>query len=180
VNDEWSLVLRPEPRSASMGSVRVANQAGATPKRMPVTSARTERKAEHRERRSRADRQEVGVRESQIEQQLRRAHGDDETRDAARHREQHAFDERLGDDLAPRRADGEAHGRLTTTRDRAREQEVRDVGARDQQHETADAQQDLQARPYSSFMMPTPAPAGTTAIVCFGSMRMTSGIQLEG
>jgi hypothetical protein len=33
---------------------------------------------------------------------------------------------------------------LTTTRDRAREQEVRDVGARDQEHETADAQQDLQ------------------------------------
>jgi hypothetical protein len=60
-----------------------------------------ERKAEHRQRRARADRQEVGVRERQIEQQLRRAHGDDETGDTAGHRKQHALDERLGDDLAP-------------------------------------------------------------------------------
>ena len=35
-------------------------------------------------------------------------------------------------------------------------------------------------RPYSSFITATPAPAGTTVINCFGSMRITSGIQLAG
>ena len=35
-------------------------------------------------------------------------------------------------------------------------------------------------RPYCSFITPTPAPAGTIAIVCFGSRRSTSGIQFAG
>src|SRR5437764_718001 len=32
----------------------------------------------------------------------------------------------------------------------------------------------------SNFITPTPAPAGTTSMTCFGSSRTTSGIQLEG
>ena len=35
-------------------------------------------------------------------------------------------------------------------------------------------------RPYCSFMMPTPAPAGTTVMTCCGSDWMTSGIQFAG
>ena len=35
-------------------------------------------------------------------------------------------------------------------------------------------------RPYCSFITPTPAPAGTTAITCCGSAWMTSGIQFAG
>ena len=35
-------------------------------------------------------------------------------------------------------------------------------------------------RPYCSFMTPTPAPAGTIAIVCFGSAAMMSDIQFAG
>ena len=67
--------------------------------------------------------------------------------DAAGEREQHALDQRLRDDLPPRRADRQAHRGLAAARDRAREQQVGDVGARDQQHEPAHAEQDLQAAP---------------------------------
>ena len=35
-------------------------------------------------------------------------------------------------------------------------------------------------RPYCSFMTPTPAPAGTTLMTCFGSTGSTSGIQFAG
>ena len=41
-------MLRPEPRSASTGSVRVANQAGAAPKIIPVNRATTKAKARTR------------------------------------------------------------------------------------------------------------------------------------
>ena len=34
-------MLRPDPRNASAGSVRVANHAGAAPKMIPVSSANT-------------------------------------------------------------------------------------------------------------------------------------------
>ena len=44
-----------------------------------------------------------------------------------------------------RRADRQPHRRLRPARHRAREQQVGDVGARDQQHQAADAEQDLQA-----------------------------------
>ena len=36
---EWSPVLRPAPRNASTGWVRVANHAGAAPKMIPVNRA---------------------------------------------------------------------------------------------------------------------------------------------
>ena len=59
--------------------------------------------------------------------------------------EQDALDERLRDDLPARCADGEAHGRLRAARDRAGEQQVRDIRTRDEQHDTAHRQEDLQA-----------------------------------
>ena len=49
------------------------------------------------------------------------------------------------DDLPPRGADGETHGDLPAPRHGAREQQVRDVRAGNQQHEPADDEQDLQA-----------------------------------
>jgi hypothetical protein len=53
----------------------------------------------------------------------------------AQHREQHALGEELADDAPPGRAHGEAHAQLADARVRAREQQVRDVRAGDQQHE---------------------------------------------
>ena len=47
--------------------------------------------------------------------------------------------------MAGRCADGEAHGGLAATGDRASEQQVRDIGAGDQQHDAANGQQDLEA-----------------------------------
>ena len=44
-NEARSPAVRPEPRSASIGSVRVATQAGAAPKSSPVSSARPLAKA---------------------------------------------------------------------------------------------------------------------------------------
>ena len=104
-----------------------------------------ERKRENNQRRRGADREEVCVRECQREEQSGGAHRDEQSGDAARDREQHALDERLRHDLPPRRADGETHRGLRAARHRAREQEVRDIRARDEQDEPAHSEQDLQA-----------------------------------
>ena len=87
----------------------------------------------------------VDDREREREQQPRGAHRDDEARDAAADGEQDAFDERLRDDLRSRRADGHPQRGLRPSRDRAREQQVRDVRAGDEQHEPAHRHQHLQA-----------------------------------
>ena len=96
------------PRSASTGSVRVANQAGAAPKMMPVSSATPKAKASTSSDGRVLIGRNVRLREGQREQQPRGAHGDQQPRDAAGDREQHAFDERLRDDLprASRRSPG--------------------------------------------------------------------------
>ena len=50
-------------------------------------------------------------------------------------REQHAFGQQLPDDARARRADGDAHRHLAAAGASACEQQVRDVGARDEQHD---------------------------------------------
>ena len=71
--------------------------------------------------------------------------GDGESDDAAGDGEEDALDQRLRDDLPARRADRQPQRRLAAPRDRAREQQVGDVGAGDQQHQSAHAEQDAQA-----------------------------------
>ena len=88
-------MLRPDPRSASIGSVRVASHAGTAPKTMPVTSARPKANASTSGDGERADRQECGAREREREQQPRGADGDQQPGDAAGDREQDALDQRL-------------------------------------------------------------------------------------
>ena len=61
--------------------------------------------------------------------------------------EQHALHQRLGHDLLSRRAQGQPHGGRSAARHRAGQQQVRHVGAGDEQHERAHGQQDLQAAP---------------------------------
>ena len=104
-----------------------------------------ERERQHQRRRAGADGKKCRDGEGEREQEPRGAHRDDEAHDAAADGQQDAFDERLRDDLRSRRADRHPYCRLRPPRDRSREQQVRDVGAGDQQHEPAHGHQQLQA-----------------------------------
>ena len=53
--------------------------------------------------------------------------------------------------MAGRCTDGEADGGLAAAVDRASQQQIRDIGAGDQQHDAADGQQDLKAATVSFF-----------------------------
>jgi hypothetical protein len=65
--------------------------------------------------------------------------------DAAGDGEEDALDERLGDNLAPRRADRQPQRGLAAARDRARQQQVGDVGTRKEEDQPAHAEKNLQA-----------------------------------
>ena len=138
-------MLRPAPRSASIGLVRVANHAGAAPNRMPVTSASVNANARTAGAGVVSIGRNVDPGERERQQQARRADRDDEAGDAAGDREEDALDQRLRHDLPARRADREPDRRLRPPRHGAREQQVGDVGARDEQHQPAHAEKNLQA-----------------------------------
>ena len=59
----------------------------------------------------------------------------DEAEDASGEGQQHALGQQLPDDAAAARADRGTNGDLTPSARRAHQQQVRDVGAGDQQHE---------------------------------------------
>ena len=146
-NEARSPAVRPEPRSASIGSVRVANHAGAVPKSSPVTSARLVAKASTSGDGVVSIGSEARAGERQRQQEPGGAHRHDQTGQGTSDREQDAFDERLGDDLAARGSHGQAYRGLAAARHRAGQQQVGDVGAGDQQHQRADRHQDAQAAP---------------------------------
>ena len=128
-------MLRPAPRSASIGSVRVANHAGAAPNTMPGDEREAERERQHHRRR----RVSIGrnVAPAKASASSRRAAPTATTSPAiaAGDGEQDALDERLRHDLPARCAHREPDGRLAAPRDGAREQQIRDVGAGDEQHQ---------------------------------------------
>ena len=62
-------------------------------------------------------------------------------------RREHALDQELADDPAARGPEGEAHRDLLAAGGETGEQQVGDVGARDEQHETDRGQQHQQGRP---------------------------------
>jgi hypothetical protein len=82
----------------------------------------------------------------QRQHQVQRPAGDEQAGDAAERREQARLGEELRDQLPPRRAEREADGHLARAGRGASEQQVRNVRARDQQHECRDAQQQHQRR----------------------------------
>ena len=138
-NDERSPVLRPAPRSASIGSVRVANQAGAAPKTMPVTSARPNANAstsgDGLTCRSAGT---CAPREREREQQSRGADGDERVRRCPPATARRTLSTSACVTICRRDAPIARRTRgLAAPRDRAREQQVRDVGAGDEQHEPA-------------------------------------------
>ena len=150
-------MLRPAPRSASIGSVRVANHAGAAPNTIPVTSASANANASTIGDGLVSIGRKLAPGERERQQQARRADRDGESDDAAGDGEEHALDERLRDDLPARRADRQPQRGLAAPRDRAREQQVRDVGAGDQQHQSAHAEKNAQA---AAVLLPHDADAG--------------------
>ena len=180
-NPEWSVVLRPEPRKASTGSVRVANQAGAAPKIDSRQERHCESERQHDGRWQRVDGEKMRAAERQHQQQPRGRHW--QPADQPRLR-------RLPAECSRRSACTMICRRLAPTAIR-RAVCVRRATARASSRFATFAQaisrtipqtasRIWRLRPYSSFISATPAPAGTTLITCFGSKRSMSDIQLEG
>ena len=180
MNDDRSPVVRPAPRSASTGSVRVANHAGAAPKTIPVMSAsRNARPRTNGEGTALMGRNDELPNASASS---RRAAAIDTARPAtppatASSTLSTSACETICRRVAPtamrravcvRRATARASSRLATLAHAMRSTSPQT------------ASRIWRLRPYASFIAATPEPAGTTLITCCGSMRMTSGIQLAG
>ena len=116
----------------------------------------------------------LAIAESERDQKFGCANGDDQSGDATEDGKQNAFGQRLNNDLATRaptasrtavwvrRATARASSKLATLAhaiSKTSPQTARSI---------------CRLRPYSSFMTATPAPAGTTLMICFGSRRTTS------
>ena len=123
--------------------------------------------------------------QARVERRLRerrqqRAHAaqrDQRQRQAREHsagREQQHFDEQQTEQPVPRGAERGARGDLADARRAAREQQVRDVHARDQQHETRRDEQDRQRRPRIEVDHALPALAGLQAPESWREIRSSS------
>jgi hypothetical protein len=83
--------------------------------------------------------------EGQREEKARGRHCDKKSGYAASDGQQDAFGESLHDNFAPRGTQSQAYCGLSATCDCAGEEQVGHVGAHDQEHQTANGQEDLQA-----------------------------------
>ena len=135
-----------EPRSASAGSVRVANQAGAAPKMIPVISANPKAKARTGERGHGADGKEIGAAECQravasARRPWRRASPAMPPAMASRMLSVRAC-VMICRRVAPMARRTAVCPRRATA---ASQKQVGDIGAGDQQHQAANGKQNLQA-----------------------------------
>src|SRR5215472_7485023 len=89
--------------------------------------------------------------ESECEQQPGSGNSNQKSSNGATNGEYDALRESLGDELPPRSAHGHAYGGLSTTRYSTGQKQIGNVGTRDQQHQTANGQQDLQAAAIAIF-----------------------------
>ncbi len=80
--------------------------------------------------------------------------------EAARDRKQTRFKQQLPDQLPPVRANRQADGHLLGARGSLREQQVRDVGARDEQHDARQAEEHQQRRPRMCVHIALPSRTG--------------------
>ena len=118
----------------------VACQAGARPNSTPIVSAAAAQNATTRMSKASVT---VGGQQSLRNQRRRDAKNRGANRDAepaADQRQHQAFGQQLADDAPPPGAERGAHRELARPRAGARQQQVRDVGAADQQHESDDAE----------------------------------------
>src|SRR5262245_2706195 len=89
--------------------------------------------------------------EGKREQQPRGSDGNRKSSDAAGNGERGALRERLYDDLPPAGAKGQANRGLSPPRHSASQQQVRHIGAYDQQYQAANREKDLEAAPILLF-----------------------------
>ena len=173
VNDEWSLVLRP-------GAAQRLDRIGARReprRRRAEEDAGDERQAEgegeHQRRRLRADRQELHVGEGE----RRAAAAPRPPRPAGRRRRRPIASSTLSTSAcvticrrdAPMR---QPHRGLRRGGRRARaSSRLATFAQAISSTRPQTASRICRLRPYCSFITPTPAPAGTIAMVCFGSRR---------
>ena len=131
---------RPASFSASCTFTPAACNAGSRPIASPVTSVTTSAKpsasgsiliSSARGIKSAAEGDQRGKRPLRQQQ----------ARDAAKHGEEHAFGDELAHHVEPRRAEREARRDLPSPAGKAREQQVGDVRARNQQHAAHGAEQ---------------------------------------
>ena len=91
--------------------------------------------------------------------EVERPAGDEHAGRAAEQREQARLDKQLRDELQPARPEREPDGHLVGAPGGAREEQVGDVGARDDQHERGHAEEEQQRRSGFAVDRALPAPA---------------------
>ena len=131
-------VPRPCSRMASIGSAREARSAGTTPKSSATAIATDAVNASTRQSRC-VSRNTVFACVDNCRTSRSLAHrAIAEAGDAAGARQQQALDELLAGEAPARRAERQAHAEFMAARGGAREEQVGDVRARNQQHERDD------------------------------------------
>ncbi len=137
-------MLRPAPRRASSGLVRVANQAGAVPKMMPVTSATAKANPRTMGDGSVLMGMKCEPRKASASSSRPATIATPSPAMPPADRQQDGLNQRLPDDLPPVGPQRQAQGGLSAAGHRPGQQQVRDIGAGDQQHHAADREQNLQ------------------------------------
>ena len=113
----------------------------------PEHDARDERDAEREREHASVDADLVesrNLRRAELAEHFDAAIASTSPSDTAERRQQHALGEQLANDALAARADGRANRHLLLPHRGAREQKVRDVAARDEQHEPDGAEQHVQ------------------------------------
>ena len=118
-------------------------QAGATPKTTPVDEREQESKTQHGQRRSRIDGDEIRAPEGDQQNRTHPGKGHRQPGEAPEQRQENAFGDDLTNQPAAWRAQGHANGRLKARGGAARQQQVRNVGASDQQHQAGNDHQQV-------------------------------------
>ena len=138
----------PEPATAPTVSLsvlqvsgRLARSAGSRPNTMPVRSVRPNVKARMRASGDGLTSSGAPSTGMKAMQALRHHRRQPETDEAAGAGEQQALDEELAHELAARGAERQPHGDLALAHEAARDEQVGDVGAGDEQHQADHAHQ---------------------------------------
>ena len=127
--------------TASAASRRRARQAGARPKPIAVDDREGGEEAEQPPVERQRERDRIVGAADLCDQEARSPDREGEPRDRSRHGQQQAFGQQLADQAVVRGAEREARRELMPPGGGARQQEIRDVGAGDEQHQRDDAGQ---------------------------------------
>ena len=128
-------------------SPRAISIAGTTPNAIAVTSRHRDGEQQHAGRRRRRRPRRGSATGDAATSAFTDRHRDDDAERRSHRGEQDALGEELADQAAAARANRRAHRDFALAHRRAREQQARDVGARDHQQERRRAEQREQRRP---------------------------------